>query len=491
NTLIAGGGDLAYGDGGSATLARLNHPAGVAIDSSGNMYIADRDNHRIRRVAPEGTVSTVAGTGDAGNGPDGLLATLSALDAPTSVAVDSSGNVYIADTANQRVRVLTPNGTIGGVAVATLGTPSYVLPDQNGDLYVSDSANGTILKVTPNGTFVAAANLQSPRGLALDANGALYFTEVDGKHVKRLDPSGAVTLLGEGVWSIPRSVAVDSGGSVFVADTGLQQILRIDPSGLITRLAGTGAAGFSGDGGDALSAQLGFPWDIAIGPNGTLLIADLDNNRIRQLTPGPPSATPPVAILNVVNAASLQPGPIAAGMLLDLFGAGISSADAAQVLFNGIAASILYADAARLLVRAPPEIAGHPGLRIEVFNNNARIGEISAAIATAAPALYMSAPGQAMALNQDGTANAPANPAARGSIVVLFGTGEGVSGADATVSIGGYNADVLYSGDVEGYPGLWQINARVPAGYVAPGNLAVVVSIAGASTQPGVTIAVN
>ncbi|HWZ34388.1 MAG TPA: IPT/TIG domain-containing protein [Bryobacteraceae bacterium] len=492
STMIAGGGSLAFGDHGDAKLARLNHPSGVSSDGMGNIYIADRDNHRIRRVAADGTITTVAGTGDAGDSVDGILAQLATLNAPSSVAADGQGNVYIADTGNHRVRMVSPNGAIRGIAVAGLNTPSYVLPDANGNLYVADSGHGTILKVTGAGTTITiASGLKSPRGLALDANGALYFTEIDGKHVKRLGPLGDLTWLGEGIWSIPRSVAVDNAGIVFVADSGLQEIFRIDPSGVITRVAGTGSAGLSGDGGDALSAQIGSPWDLATGPGGVLYIADQDNNRIRRLTPGPANLVGQLAVIAAVNAASLQPGPLAPGMLLYLQGTGIATADNAQVLFGGIAATILSIDTTRMLVRVPPQIAGQQSVRIQVLNNSTLIGELPAAVVEAAPALFANTSGQLIAINEDGSANSPATPVARGSIVVFFGTGEGVASSPISVSIGGYSADVLYAGPVTGYPGLLQINARVPAGYVPPGILEVLVYAGLTPSQPGVTLAVN
>jgi len=492
STLIAGGGNLAYGDHGNAVLARLNHPSGVAADQHGNIFIADRDNHRIRLVAPDGTITTVAGTGEAGNGADGLLATLTALNAPSSVASDSNGNLYIADTGNQRVRVLTPDGTLRSVPAAGIGSPVYVLPDASGNVYIADSAAGAILEVMTDGrTVTIATGLKSPRGLALDSTGNLYVTEMDGRHVKRFGTSGDVTLLGEGIWSVPCSVAVDADGNVFVADSGLHQILRVDSSGVVSPIAGTGSAGFSGDTDTALAAEVSAPWDVAMGPNGTLYIADLDNNRIRQLTPGLPATLSPTAIITAVNAASLQPGPIAPGMLLDLLGTGITSTNSAQVLFNSLTVPLVAADSTRALVRVPPEIAGATSTRILVLDHGNLIGEISAAVTDAAPALFANATGQLIAANEDGTVNSADNPASRGSIVVLYGTGEGVTGSPVSVTIGGYTAEMLYAGPVAGYPGLLQINARIPAGYVPPGNLSVVLTVGQALSQAGVTIAVN
>ena len=490
SVLVAGGGSLAYGDGGPAISARLNHPSGVSAGSAGSLYVADRDNNRIRKVAADGTIATFAGTGDTGDAPDGILATLGALNAPSAVASDSSGNVYIADAGNQRVRVVLANGSMRRIAIAGMVAPSYILAGDSNDLYISDSAAGTILHFTSAGTTVVASNLKNPQGLALDANGDLYVAETDARHVKRIGPAGDVALIGEGVWNIPRGVAVDAGGTIFVADSGRQQVVQIDATGLVTPIAGTGASGYSGDGGDAAAAQLGLPWDVAIGPGGAILIVDLANNRIRRLSPAPAGILAPTPLITAVNAASLQPGPVAPGMQLALLGTGITAPDAAAVLFNGISGTILAADTTRLLVRVPPELAGQSA-RIQVLNNHSLLGEISAAIAIAAPALFANPGGQLIAINQDGTPNSAANPASRGSIITFFGTGEGVTGAPVSVSIGNYPAEAVYAGQVAGYPGLLQINARIPSGYVPPGNLSVAISIAGASSQPGLAIAVN
>ena len=492
SSVAAGGGSLAFGDNGNAKLARLNHPNGVAVDTLGNFYIADRDNHQVRRVAPDGTITTVAGTGDAGDSGDGGLATLAKLHSPSSVSVDAAGNLYVADTGNHRVRKVTPAGSILPVGGTGLVSPAYALADALGNVYIADEGNGQILKMTAAGVLTSVVTgLQSPRGLALDRAGNLYFTEAGAQRVRRLTPGGDVTSLGDGVWSNPRGVAASDTGDVFVADAGLEGILRVDASGRITPVAGDGSPGFSGDGGAAPEAELDFPCDVAIGPAGKLYIADLGNNRIRLLSPGPNPVGDPLRTLDVVNAASLEAGPLAPGMLAALRGVSLPATGSVEVLFDAIPAPVLTADSSRLLVQVPPQVGSLASVRIEVFYQGKSIAQTSAAIAEAAPALFSDSSGQALAANEDGSLNSAANPVPRGSVIVLYGTGEGVSGLPVSVRIGGYPAEVLYAGPTAGYPGLLQINARVPAGYIAPGNLSVVITVGQISSQPGITIQVN
>lgn len=461
---------------------------------SANIYIADRENNRIRKVASDGTISTVAGTGVAGNSGDEELAVKATLNSPSSVTSDAQGNLYIADTGNHRIRIVSTSGTMLPFPSAGLSSPVYAVPDGKGNVFVADSDNGAIIEAMPDGIVTTiAANLKSPRGMTFDAAGNLYFTEAAGAHVKRLGAAGDVTLIGEGVWNIPRGVAVDNAGNIYVADTGLQQILRVAPTGAIAVIAGIGTAGFAGDGGYALPAELNFPWDVATGFAGVLYVADLENNRVRSLTPGTTANTATILVVSAVNAASLQTGPLAPGMLLDLLGTGLGPSDAAQtqVLFGGISAPILSLDSSRLLVRVPTQLEGEQSVNVQILNQGNLFAQIPASVVDAAPALYVDASGNLIAVNQDGTANTIANPVGRGSIVVFFGTGEGVTGLPISVAIGGYDTDVLYAGPVAGYPGLLQINARVPAGYVAPGIMSVVVTVGTASTQSGLNIFVN
>jgi uncharacterized protein (TIGR03437 family) len=183
-----------------------------------------------------------------------------------------------------------------------------------------------------------------------------------------------------------------------------------------------------------------------------------------------------------VNAASLLPGPLAPGMLVAIRGAGASPA---TVIFGGFPATILSIDDTRILVQAPAQIAGMNQVQIEVGAQR-----IFASVADAAPALFTTGAGLAAAVNEDGTLNSAQHPVSRGSWISLYGTGEGIAGLPVAVRIGGYTAEVLYAGGVAGYPGLFQINARIPSGYMAPGILSVSVTVGLAESPPGVTIAV-
>ncbi|HEY4364608.1 MAG TPA: hypothetical protein VGN17_26830 [Bryobacteraceae bacterium] len=500
---IAGGGDLGYGDNGAATQARLNHPAGVAMDLEGNLYIADRDNHRVRKVTPGGIISTIAGTGIAGDSGDGGAAVFAQINSPNSVAIDHSGTLYIADTGNHRVRKVTTDGKISAATNGGLLSPVYVLPDNAGDIYIADSTAGRVLFAGSNGVpATLAQNLKSPRGLALDPSGNLYIAESGGAAIRRMGRDGSLSSL-SGPWQIPRGVAVDGQGNISVADTGLQRILEVDTTGKVTVMAGTGTAGFSGDNGPAEQAQLGYPWDVAPGPNGVTAIADLDNNRIRLVTP-PPTAVVPASgsaplpsnlstLPALLNAASLQPGPAAPEMMMLLRNTGIDPTQIAstQILFGPALARILSADANGILLVAPFEIAGTGTASVEIFYKGVLQATLQVPVAEAAPALFADATGQITATNQDGSINSGTNPAPRGSVVSLYGTGLGIPGASVSVSVATFPAEVLYAGPVAGYAGLSQINVEIPTGYLPSGQLAVSVVAAGSVSQPGLFLTVN
>ena len=233
-TTVAGVSGWSYaGDGGPATEAILSAASGVALDSTGNLFIADTSNTRIRKVSPAGIITTVAGNGIIGNSGNGGPATSASLFAPSSVAVDSTGNVYFGDLG--QVRKIDASGAIGPELTTVAGRTSAVATDAAGNLYVADG--NLVRKIDAYGTATVvagtAAQLSNPTGIALDSNGNLY-----------------------------------------IADQGNARIRMVDPAGTITTVAGNGTYGYTGDGGLATSAQLWDPAGVAVDFNGDLVIAD-------------------------------------------------------------------------------------------------------------------------------------------------------------------------------------------------------------------------
>jgi sugar lactone lactonase YvrE len=330
----AGTGRVGFaGDGGPATAAQLNEPVGVAVDPAGNLYIAERENHRIRKVTPGGVISTYAGTGTQGFSGDGGPATAAQLLGPGGVALDPAGNFYIADRNNDRIRRVTPGGTIatyagsGSLGFAGDGGPATaarlnmslggVALDSSGNLYIADSLNERIRKVTPGGTIstyagtgtegfsgdggpATAAHLDRPDGVAVDSAGNLYIADSGNSRIRKVTPGGTIsTYVGNGGYGEgflgdggpataahirPRGVALDSAGNLYITD--FARIRKVTPGGTISTYAGTDTPGFAGDGGPATAAQLSFPQGVALDSAGNLYIADSNNNRIRKVTPG-------------------------------------------------------------------------------------------------------------------------------------------------------------------------------------------------------------
>jgi len=276
-TTAAGNGTLGSGgDGGPATRAQLETPARITVGPDGSLYIADAANHRIRRVTPDGIMTTVAGNGTAGYRGDGGPAMQAQLDFPLGVAVGADGSLYIADSSNDRIRRVSPEGMITTVA----GGGPY--------RHVGDGGPAT------------QAYLPYPQGIAIGSDSGLYIADYFNHRVRRVGQDGIITTVaGNGTSGYsgdggpatqiqldhPTDVAVGPDGSVYIADAGNDAIRRVGPNGMITTVAGNGTSGYSGDGGPAIQAQLDFPVGIAIGAEGSLYIVDSDNNRIRQVRP--------------------------------------------------------------------------------------------------------------------------------------------------------------------------------------------------------------
>jgi uncharacterized protein (TIGR03437 family) len=327
-TTVAGNGSDGFsGDGGPATSASLASPYAVAVDGAGSLYIADFDNLRIRKVSG-GTISTVAGDGVVGFSGDGGPATGASLY-PVGVAVDASGQIFIADFLNERVRkvsggvITTVAGNGGGTlfgdggpaAAAALLNPIDVVVDPAGNLYIADMGNNCVRKVSGgilttvagngiagysgDGGLATSAALNGPVGLALDAAGNLYIADQNNSRIREVSGGTITTVAGNGInafsgdggpptsasLSFPYGVAFDTAGNLYISDSGNNRIRRVS-GGIITTVAGNGSAGFSGDGGPAISASLDGPEDVAVDAAGRLYIADTYNNRIRQVSGG-------------------------------------------------------------------------------------------------------------------------------------------------------------------------------------------------------------
>jgi uncharacterized protein (TIGR03437 family) len=345
---VAGNGANGYsGDGGPAISAHITSPAGLTIDSFGNVYIADAANERIRKVSPNGTITTVAGNGIAGYSGDGGPATSAALQitsfgqAASAVVVDSVGNLYIADSWNNRVRKVSANGVIATIAgtggggyagdggpatIAQIGNPAGLALDSAGNLYISHytAFDCVVRKVVPTGVITTVAGtsncgysgdggpatnalLNRPEGLALDSTGNLYIADTDNQRIRKVAPNGIITTVaGTGNYrydgdggpatsfslNYPYGVALDGAGNLYIADANNYRIREVSALGTITTVAGNGDYGFGGDGGSATSAKITQPDAIAINSAGNLYVSDLDNNRVRRLTAIPAGATP-------------------------------------------------------------------------------------------------------------------------------------------------------------------------------------------------------
>ena len=290
-TTVAGSGVQGFsGDNGSATAARLDSPAGLALDAAGNLYIADSHNHRVRKVdASTGTIATIAGTGLAGYSGDNGPATAAKLDLPTALGFDYAGNLYIADTDNHRMRRIAANtavittvagngveafaGDNGPATAASIDSPNGLALDPAGNLYIADTHNGRVRKMN------AATGVITTVAGAGFANGNVQMFGGD---------NGAATAAG---LALPRGLTIDAAGDLYLSDSANHRIRRISPSGAITTVAGQGTETFAGDGSPAIAAGLDTPRSAAISPAGLLTLADTDNQRIRQLdalpAPGP------------------------------------------------------------------------------------------------------------------------------------------------------------------------------------------------------------
>jgi hypothetical protein len=301
------------GDGRRADSAQLNTPAGVAVDVAGNVYISDYSSNVVRMVNTSGIITTIAGTGVAGYSGDGLMATNAKWNHPYGLAVDLSGNVYIADAGNNVVRKVATDGSIATVAGNGFGA----------GLGLGEGA------YTGDGGAAADASLNFPEGVAVDIEGNLFIADAKNNVVRKVGTNDTITTIaGTGVGgyygdggaaTVARlnhaaGVAVDASGNLYIADQNNYTVRKVSATGIITSFAGNGAAGYNGDGGRASVAQLNSPKSVAIDGLGQVYIADYGNNVIRKVS----NATAVDPVLESANKLKVYPNPTSGNFSIQL-----------------------------------------------------------------------------------------------------------------------------------------------------------------------------
>jgi uncharacterized protein (TIGR03437 family) len=549
---IAGNGAQNYsGDAGPAIQAALNVPVDVSVDRSGNIFIADQFNHRIRKISPGGKISTVAGTGIAGFSGDNGPAVGAQINTPTGVFADNSGNLYIADVGNQRIRKVNAQGIIttiagngnkgyggdGGPAIdASFYNAVRVAVDPSGNVLVADQSNHRIRRITPGGiisTFAGNgvgtpatgafsgdgglaidASLNNPTALAIDASGVVYIADQFNQRIRKVALNGTITTIagtgasgygGDGgsaasaLLNYPGGITVDAAGNLYFNDDLNYRTREISAGGTITTVAGSGMQGFSGDGGPATSAALSGNFGVALDLLGNLYIADSSNNRIREVYTAVPGVAPATSAAAFTNAASFVSGGSPGG-LATLFGAHLTrnlsgilqsssvplpaSLAGTTVKVGGITAPIFNVvninGSEQISFQVPVDVS--PGSAVPVvLNNGFDSVTIQVDLTATQPGIFV-VNGQAAALHLNYTLVTAASPAAPGETIILFCTGLGTvdpvvatgsaasptvisySNAKFTATIAGLDAPVAFSGLAPGFVALDQVNLMVPSG---------------------------
>ncbi|MGA2119260.1 MAG: hypothetical protein ABSH56_31470 [Bryobacteraceae bacterium] len=543
----------ALGDNGPAQDAILLNPNAVALDSAGNLYIADSGTNRVRHVLPSGVIQTLAGTGNAGYNADGGTAATAALNGPLGVATGAGGSIVVADSGNQRVRLIAASlliQTVAGSGTAGQGPaglpatntnldgPGGVCSDGGNNIYVADTLNNRVLRIPAGGLTAAAAGagfsagyggdggpaaeakLNQPSTCAVDVSGNLFIADTGNNAIREVTTDGQIhTVAGIGTagnsgdegpataatLNAPSGVAVDAYGDVYIADTGNDRLRMITADGILHTIAGQGTAGFGGDGGSALAALLNAPAGLSLDSSGNVYFADRGNNRVRMLIPGTPVTAVSLApSVSVVNAASLAPGSVAPGELVTIAGDGIGPAvgvfgtigpsgsmptdlGGVEVDFDGVAGPLLYVQASQINAQVPYAVSGRGITQIEVQYQGQVAGSALETVAQAAPGLFP------VVINQDGSINSSVVPAPAGSVVTLFGTGEGLTNGPnqaglaaaapypqpllgVGVSLGQTSLPLPYAGSAPGAVGLLQVNCTLPVN-ASSGTYPLVLSV--------------
>ncbi len=330
-TTVAGSGSSTYsGDGGSALLAGMN-PSDAGVDATGNVYICDKNNRRIRKVTPAGLISTIAGTGMSGSAGDGGSALMATFGTPVSICVEPGGGVYVSDQSAGRIRYISPAGIISTFAgggsssaemipatSASLSLSGVIRLGPGGEIFVLTGSRvrrvsgGIIVTVAGDGTMgssgdggpATAAKLSGPRGIAVTPSGELFIADYNNSRIRKVTTAGIISTAagtglppsasaGDGANALEASfasisaVTSDAAGNLYIADASANVVRRVDAgTGIITRIAGNGAAGYFGDGGPATAAALSGPSSISFDNAGNLYIGESGSDHVRKVSPG-------------------------------------------------------------------------------------------------------------------------------------------------------------------------------------------------------------
>ncbi|NIJ55513.1 NHL repeat-containing protein [Dyadobacter arcticus] len=302
---LAGNGTYGFADGAGKDAA-FRSAFGLTSDAAGNIYVADGGNNRVRKITPAGIVTTVAGDGTIGsrNGPGENAQ----FNYPHGLVVDKAGNIYVADAGNNMIRKITPDGVVStfagsGVeglkngigAAAAFSFPADIILDPQGNFYISDGSNRCIRKITPDG-FVStfATGFGFPEGLEMDKAGNIYVADAGGFVIRKITPEGTVSIFAGSeseIWYVdgkgavarfhnPEGIAIDNDGNLYVGDLNAA-IRKITPDGIVSTIAGNGTKGFVD--GPAMDARFHEPSGVAIDPAGNIYVADVLNSRIRKI----------------------------------------------------------------------------------------------------------------------------------------------------------------------------------------------------------------
>ena len=527
-TVIAGQAAAGFGgDGGPATQALLRNPLGLALAADGTLYIADQGNHLIRRVSPNGVITTFAGTGRGFSGDGGPANQARLLD-PQDVILDSAGNLLVTDTSNYRIRRITPAGIIstiagtgrngfggdGGPPLLADMTPGWLAFGPDGTLYVSDDGdlslagnkrvrqirNNVVTTVAGNGQVVSAGD----GGQARNAS----FRSADG-------------------------IAIDGAGNIYVAEHWSSRVRRISPDGIITTYAGTGDSANSGDGGPANLARMNDPVGLAIDLEGNLLIADSGNSRVRRVS----QPRPTISTTNAVTPSFSGRAGFGSNMYVEIYGTNLSTStrvwggadfngsraptvlDGVSVTVNGRPAFVYYISPTQININTPEDTATGT-VNIQVTNS---LGSSNIGVATRArvsPTLHsipqFASQGRAHVVAQTPDFRSFVGPpgmvtgvnfnrARPGDRVVIYALGcgptnppteAGVAAAQNSplalpfeLRIGGQRAEVAFAGVAAGTIGLYQINVTIPS--VPGGDQPIELTVDGTPNNQNLHIAID